>query len=596
MRHLCKMPSKTGVIHFAAVALGGLLAAMISGVMATSAHAQTVNINHFRPAERARDGFVISRPDDQGHLKFGAQLHLEYANDPLVFLRNTSDSDTEAYALVQDQLAAHLTLSLGLWDRLVLFAGLPVNLIMEESDNSPVNGDGLGIGDAYFGARLRLVGERKDAGALALQVTGTFPTADLADDDQLFSGDDSPMIHSELLAEVRAGGVRLTGNAGVLFREERPLGTTASINDELTYGLGLTIPIVRDTFDIMGEAWGSTGISSDTFAKRVNSPLEALGGFKFYTKGGFTIGAAGGAGILGGYGAPDYRVTAMLGLGEPLAEEKAAEPTPEDRDGDGLMDDQDQCPDDAEDLDGFEDEDGCPDSDNDQDGVLDVGDGCQTQPEDMDGFEDEDGCPDPDNDQDGALDGDDSCPTEAEDKDGFEDEDGCPDPDNDQDGVLDAEDKCPTAPGTVEDQGCPKSVRMGEGQIIILERVEFASGKDRILKKSHALLQEVYNTIKVNPQIKRIRIEGHTDDRGADKKNMKLSQRRARSVMTWLVQAGADPGRIEAYGCGEARPIDTNKTNDGRQANRRVEFHIVDPAPAAGARSSEGCEVVEDLN
>jgi outer membrane protein OmpA-like peptidoglycan-associated protein len=593
MKKLFRMPRLDGTIHVAAMALGGLLAATITGVMATSAQAQTVNINHFRPAERARDGFAISRPDDQGHLKFGAQLHLEYANDPLVFLGDTSDNDSEQYAVIQDQVVSHLTLSLGLWDRLVIYSGLPINLMMEEEDGSPVNADGFGLGDVYLGARLRLVGEHDDAGALALQVTGTFPTADLADDDQLFSGDDSPMVHPELLMELRASGVRFTGNVGARVREARPLPGMV-VDDELTYGLGVTIPIVKDRLDVMGEAWGSTALNGD-FGERANSPLEALGGLKYYSAGGFTVGAAGGAGILGGYGAPDFRMMAMVGMGEPLKEEPK-EAAPADRDGDGILDDSDQCPDDPEDQDGHEDQDGCPDPDNDKDGVLDVGDGCPLQAEDMDGFEDEDGCPDPDNDQDGALDGDDSCPTEAEDKDGFEDEDGCPDPDNDQDGVLDAEDKCPTAPGNAEDQGCPKSVRMGDGQIIILERVEFATGKDRILKKSHPLLQEVYNTLKVNPQIKRIRIEGHTDDKGSDKTNLKLSQRRARSVMTWMVQAGADPSRIEAYGCGESRPIDTNKTKDGRQANRRVEFHIIEPAGASGPRSSEGCEVVEDLN
>ena len=81
--------------------------------------------------------------------------------------------------------------------------------------------------------------------------------------------------------------------------------------------------------------------------------------------------------------------------------------------------------------------------DKDQDGVPNKTDACKLEAEDKDGFEDEDGCPDPDNDGDGLLDSDDQCPNEAEDKDGFGDEDGCPDPDNDGDGVLDADDTCP---------------------------------------------------------------------------------------------------------------------------------------------------------
>ncbi|MCB9709418.1 MAG: hypothetical protein H6714_11570, partial [Myxococcales bacterium] len=381
MRHLCKTPHRNGTIHWSAVVLSGLLSTAALSVMATSAQAQTVNINHFRPAELARDGFAISRPDDQGHLKFGAQLHLEYANDPLVYLNNTANNNSEAFSVIEHQLVSHLTLSLGLWDRLVLFAGLPVNLIMDEGSNAfGVTADGPGIGDVYAGARLRLVGERDDVGALALQVTGTFPTADLADDNQLFSGDDSPMVHPELLMELRAKGVRLTGNVGARFREARPL-PGISVDDELTYGAALTLPLVRDRLDMMGELWGSTALNDD-FGKRGNSPLEALGGLKYYSAGGFTVGAAGGGGILGGYGAPDFRVMAMLGLGKPLEKEAPEEPAQADRDGDGIMDDQDQCPDDAEDLDGYEDEDGCPEPDNDKDGVLDVNDSCPTQPED----------------------------------------------------------------------------------------------------------------------------------------------------------------------------------------------------------------------
>src|SRR5450432_3372842 len=98
-----------------------------------------------------------------------------------------------------------------------------------------------------------------------------------------------------------------------------------------------------------------------------------------------------------------------------------------DRDGDGIVDDLDKCPDDPEDFDGFQDEDGCPDPDNDGDGILDVDDLCPNDPEDKDGFEDADGCPDPDNDKDRILDKDDKCPNEPETYNGFQDEDGCPD-------------------------------------------------------------------------------------------------------------------------------------------------------------------------
>ena len=174
-----------------------------------------------------------------------------------------------------------------------------------------------------------------------------------------------------------------------------------------------------------------------------------------------------------------------------------------DGDHDGIADRHDHCPRLAEDLDGFRDEDGCPDLDNDNDGIPDSLDMAQNRPEDWDGFEDEDGLPDPDNDGDGILDtvdlcpdeaedfdgrhdddgcpddfqdrdgdgiedADDGCPDDAEDNDGFEDDDGCPEADNDLDGLLDADDECPDEPENyngIEDQdGCPEGVD-GDGSV-----------------------------------------------------------------------------------------------------------------------------------
>ena len=289
---------------------------------------------------------------------------------------------------------------------------------------------------------------------------------------------------------------------------------------------------------------------------------------------------------------------------------------PDDKDGDGILDPNDKCPLDPEDMDGFKDTDGCPDTDNDEDGILDVddqcpdvagiaanngcpdddvdGDGikndvdqCPEEAEDKDEFEDEDGCPDPDNDQDGILDPDDKCPLEPEDVDGFEDEDGCPDPDNDQDGILDVDDQCPNEAesmnGVDDEDGCPDLVRIVGDQIKILQKVYFATGKAKILDKSHALLKEVAMVIKAKPDIK-VRVEGHTDDVGKDKKNMRLSQRRADSVRKFLEDEGVPDSQLTAEGKGETTPIADNKTKEGKAENRRVEFHIISapkPAPEA---------------
>ena len=134
-----------------------------------------------------------------------------------------------------------------------------------------------------------------------------------------------------------------------------------------------------------------------------------------------------------------------------------------DRDGDGVVDRKDTCPDSPEDLDGFEDEDGCPDEDNDGDGIPDRYDGAPNQPEDFDGWQDEDGIPELDNDGDGIPDRYDLCPNEAEDFDGMADDDGCPDDfvDRDADGIADEQDQCPDDPedldGFEDGDGCPEA-------------------------------------------------------------------------------------------------------------------------------------------
>lgn len=138
-----------------------------------------------------------------------------------------------------------------------------------------------------------------------------------------------------------------------------------------------------------------------------------------------------------------------------------------DDDGDGLGRFADACPMSPEDVDGFEDADGCPEADNDQDGIPDADDRCPLAAEDLDGIDDGDGCPDEDDDNDGVADASDACPTEAEDVDGFADGDGCPDPDNDGDHFLDDADRCPNQPesdnGLLDNDGCPDpEVAVGE--------------------------------------------------------------------------------------------------------------------------------------
>jgi outer membrane protein OmpA-like peptidoglycan-associated protein len=213
--------------------------------------------------------------------------------------------------------------------------------------------------------------------------------------------------------------------------------------------------------------------------------------------------------------------------------------------------------------------------DTDGDGIPDEIDRCPLDGEDKDGFQDEDGCPDPDNDGDGIVDAMDACPNNP----GPLENRGCPVLDRDGDGVPDWLDKCPDVPGARENDGCPVEkkytlVEVKKDRIEIKQQVKFATAKFAVLPASFGLLDQVVQVLKDYPKM-RIRIEGHTDNVGAEKMNLKLSQRRADSVKGYLIKKGIDLKRLESRGFGPTRPIASNKTEKGRQQNRRTEFVIL---------------------
>ncbi|MBM4117542.1 hypothetical protein FJ251_07305, partial [bacterium] len=261
-----------------------------------------------------------------------------------------------------------------------------------------------------------------------------------------------------------------------------------------------------------------------------------------------------------------------------------------DRDRDGLSDGLDRCPDAAEDIDGFQDADGCPDPDNDGDGLPDEFDRCPESAEDVDGYQDADGCPDLDNDGDGVPDHKDACPSAAEDRDGFQDGDGCPDPDNDGDGVPDQSDACPDTPAgvVVDARGCPEPVAPVEvtpvapeppaapvAEIkgaLILEGVHFLTGSAELAPDSRVVLDTVARSLLAYPEV-RIEIQGHTDSAGSAASNEALSLRRAEAVRDYLIGQGVAAARLRAVGYGERFPIASNSTAAGQAENRRVEVH-----------------------
>ena len=277
-------------------------------------------------------------------------------------------------------------------------------------------------------------------------------------------------------------------------------------------------------------------------------------------------------------------------FGRKVVEKVAPPPGPKDSDGDGLNDDVVKCPQEAEDKDGYQDDDGCPDPDNDGDGILDTADKCPAEPEDKDGFQDDDGCPDADNDNDGIPDTADKCPNEAEDKDGFQDEDGCPDPDNDGDGVPDAQDKCPADPetknGFQDEDGCPDEIPAKVKQFTgVIQGINFKVSEATLQGGSNATLDKAVAVLKEFADLK-LEIQGHTDDQplkpgGKFPDNQALSQARADTVKAYLVSKGIEEARLTARGYGDTVPVESpkdltgDKLNAARAKNRRVEFKLV---------------------
>ena len=445
--------------------------------------------------------------------------------------------------------------------------------------------------DWRIGLKARLF--RSGMFALAAAAVVTIPFGD----DSAFLGDSGFTFRPTLIADVTRGPVTAAINIGAIIRPETivlapndPMGTGSrsliDVGHELTWSAGFSYRFIR-WVGIAAEIYGFVPLVSTTVSPTFDAgkdyTADVAGGFQFFPVKDISVGVGAGAGIIGSAARhEDFRL--FGGVTWAPAEGKGAVSAGGiDTDGDGIPDAQDLCPTEPEDKDGFDDEDGCPDPDNDQDGIPDKLDKCPNEPEDKDGFQDDDGCPEIDNDGDGIPDAQDKCPNDPEDKDGFQDDDGCPDLDNDGDGIPDATDKCPNEPETfngVDDtDGCPDSggqVTIAGGKIELPENINFDTGSDRISGRSESLMDRVAEKIKSNPGVKRIRIEGHTDDVGGSKKNMELSQARAESVRNFLIKKGVEPERLQAVGYGDTRPLDKRKTSDARAKNRRVEFIIVE--------------------
>jgi outer membrane protein OmpA-like peptidoglycan-associated protein len=487
--------------------LRSAFAVVVCLLFATVASAQTptqplkdgeYTVQRFAPAPGPRNLITVEGARTDGQMAFSLGIVGNYGNDPFVInikpCTPTATCDRRDLEIVQTMLTADLLASLTVVPRVQIGLRLPytyvkgAGLTTDPNDNAygqQLRGglEGSGLGDPMVEAKIRAFGSPGDDTVIGFALFGTAPVADaVSGTKDKMIGDSSATFGVRGIYDGQWGRFGAALNVAGVYRGEALVGPT-HLGSELRYGVGASYE-VSPILNVMAEGFGSTKFSSEAGTNALEAdfagqlrPLSSR----------LAILAGAGVGIVQAVGVPSVRAFA----GASFTFEKS------DEDGDGISDDKDQCPAAAEDMDGFQDADGCPDPDNDGDGILDANDKCPSEPETKNDYQDADGCPDevpdrdndgvadtedkcpdeggptvirrkgefygcPDRDKDGVPDKIDKCPDEPEDTDGYQDADGCPDPDNDGDGILDVDDQCVDVPevmnGYQDADGCPDEV------------------------------------------------------------------------------------------------------------------------------------------
>jgi outer membrane protein OmpA-like peptidoglycan-associated protein len=548
-----------------------LLPALVTVALAPpKARAQTAgfSINRFDVSERGSDWFVGDSLDLRGNARPSIGFVLDYANKPLVLY---SEEGVERAVIVKDQFYGHFGASLVIAERLRLALNVPVAFVSNGQsaawlDRTIAAESGTALGDIRVGADLRLVGRYGGPATLALGAQVYVPTGQQT----FFTGDGKVRLTPHLSLAGRISIFQYAVRAALNYRAQDVVLTNVPTGTEVQFAAAAGLSLVNHSVLLGPELWGSTVVVNDGAFQKETTPFELLFGVHYRPRN-FRFGVGVGPGLTRGIGTPALRVVGMF---------EWSPSVDEDRDHDKIFDHVDACPD----VPGVPHADpkkhGCPPSDRDGDGFPDDVDACPDVPGVASNDPAKNGCPIPgDRDNDGIIDEEDDCPDEPGVPSDIEGRNGCPIKDSDGDGILDPQDACPTVPGPAnpdpEKNGCPPA-RIERDQIVITERVEFKTDSAELLGSSTGILTAVMNILKEHTELKRVLVEGHTDNVGGARYNKGLSERRAKSVVKWLIEHGVEPHRLLDAGIGLERPIDTNDTSAGRQKNRRVEFHILE--------------------
>ena len=550
------------------LALGSALL-VLSPVSAAFAQQPGFSLNRFDPAERGSEWFAQDSLDLRGHLRPAIGVTGDWSHRPLVAY---APDGSERVALVKNQVFVHVGASLVLLDRMRFGVNVPI-AVFQQGETARIGtttyspAEKATIGDVRVGGDVRLVGEYGSPFTLAFGVQVFLPTGTR----EQWTGDGRVRVVPRAQVAGDIGPFVYAARIGAAYRALNEDFAGGKLGSELTFGASAGVRLLDRALIIGPEVFGTT-VFNDAFTRK-STPFELIFGAHYTFVGGFRVGAGVGPGLTRGFGAPEVRGLLSLEWAPAFEEEKKA---PLDSDGDGIFDDKDACPHEKGVPSTDPTKHGCPLRDDDGDGIVNDKDACPKVPGVASDDPAKNGCPS-DKDNDGILDADDACPDIAGVKSDDPKKNGCP-PDKDGDGILDPEDACPDIPGpknvNPKLNGCPNAAIVGN-QIKIFQQVKFKTNSADILKESDEILQAVAQILAEHPEIEKIRVDGHTDNKGAKAYNKTLSQKRAASVVKWLTTKGKiKANRLASAGHGDENPIDTNDTDDGRQNNRRVEFTI----------------------
>ena len=361
----------------------------------SAAAARAQDVQRFHPA-LSDGGFLgLDGTRTPGMLRGSAHLFTDLALHPVEV-----DTPSGRQVPVETRLMLHVGGEIGLGGRASLAVRVPL-IAFQDGPYKTTDPQVFMLADPQIWARYRLIGadmdddnEPKDGPGLALQAGVGLPLGKrarvVAGDVSLpapglgrpFAGDGRTHVDAALVGDFQllgAGAAVQLGYRHHFWKDGSTARTALGVSDEMTFGVGLKmlvppIPILAGAVELRGvtgfQSAKDTALELDLGARlRLGAWLLVLGG---------------GFGLTRGVGAPDGRV--FLGV--------YFVPPRSDTDHDGVRDSDDACPFLAEDRDGFQDQDGCPDPDNDEDMVPDLDDKCPSEAAEEDRDQDEDGCTD----------------------------------------------------------------------------------------------------------------------------------------------------------------------------------------------------------